>query len=234
MAGEMLYLTGRRAEMRADPRSLLASARSIVCVGKLYDGSEFERGGISRYALGHDYHQIVRDGLKKLVERLKQSGAGPFYWKICVDTAPLSSAPARAGPAWGGSVRTPASFTRGWGPFSFWECCWFHSNWSPMGRRRSAAEPARAVSMPAPPAPSSPLEEQKARPGLWMRVAAFLTSPSSCGARCRRAYGTGSDRMSSAATSASRCVPGTARRRRRASRALRPGARRCRWNNWSL
>jgi epoxyqueuosine reductase len=102
MAGEMSYLTGRRAEMRADPGSLLASARSIVCVGKLYDGSEFERGGISRYALGHDYHQIVRDGLKKLVERLKQSGAGPFYWKICVDTAPLleRACARRAGLGW--------------------------------------------------------------------------------------------------------------------------------------
>ena len=37
MAGEMLYLTDRRGDMRADPRNLLPSARSIVCVGKLYN-----------------------------------------------------------------------------------------------------------------------------------------------------------------------------------------------------
>ena len=35
-AGEMRYLAGRRADMRSDPRSLLPSARSVVCVGKLY------------------------------------------------------------------------------------------------------------------------------------------------------------------------------------------------------
>ena len=36
-AGEMRYLTDRRADVRNDPRNLLASARSVVCVGKLYD-----------------------------------------------------------------------------------------------------------------------------------------------------------------------------------------------------
>jgi epoxyqueuosine reductase len=41
MAGEMNYLTDRRGDLRADPRELLPSAQSIVCVGKLYNcGSE--------------------------------------------------------------------------------------------------------------------------------------------------------------------------------------------------
>src|SRR5947199_10772848 len=38
MAGSMEYLTDRRAELRRDPKHLLASARSIICVGKLYNG----------------------------------------------------------------------------------------------------------------------------------------------------------------------------------------------------
>lgn len=32
-AGEMRYLTDHRAELRRDPRALLSSAKSIVCVG---------------------------------------------------------------------------------------------------------------------------------------------------------------------------------------------------------
>ena len=35
-AGAMGYLTDRRAAVRDDPRNLLASARSVICVGKLY------------------------------------------------------------------------------------------------------------------------------------------------------------------------------------------------------
>src|SRR5438045_3810042 len=36
-AGEMGYLTDRRADVRADPRHLLPTARSIISVGKLYN-----------------------------------------------------------------------------------------------------------------------------------------------------------------------------------------------------
>src|SRR6185503_8568064 len=39
-AGEMRYLTDRRSDVRDDPRNLLASVRSIICVGKMYNGPE--------------------------------------------------------------------------------------------------------------------------------------------------------------------------------------------------
>jgi epoxyqueuosine reductase len=93
MAGAMGYLTDRRAQVRTDPKLLLASARSIICVGKLYNGPEprstdantVERGWISRYAWGQDYHDVVRRGLESLAAKL-----GPAHeYKICVDTAPL-------------------------------------------------------------------------------------------------------------------------------------------------
>ncbi len=95
MAGAMGYLTDRRADVRMDPKRLLPSARSILCVGKLYNGAqpysteyaEPDRGWISRYAWGRDYHAILREGLERLVERLRAQGT--FEWKICVDTAPL-------------------------------------------------------------------------------------------------------------------------------------------------
>jgi epoxyqueuosine reductase len=93
MAGAMAYLTDRRAHVRTDPKLLLATARSIICVGKLYNGpeprsteiEEAERGWISRYAWGEDYHDVLRRGLEQLAAKL-----GPDHeYKICVDTAPL-------------------------------------------------------------------------------------------------------------------------------------------------
>jgi len=97
MAGEMRYLTDRRAALRNNPRSLLPSARSILCVGKLYNSpqpysTDFEGSDlawISRYAWGADYHDVLRAGLSRVVEGLRALSPAPFDWKICVDTAPL-------------------------------------------------------------------------------------------------------------------------------------------------
>ena len=94
LAGEMRYLTDRRKEMRGDPRSLLPTARSVICVGKLYNTApEVKDPHISRYAWGtRDYHDVLREGLERMVKRLSALAShtgGPFEWKICVDTAPL-------------------------------------------------------------------------------------------------------------------------------------------------
>ena len=82
-AGRMRYLADYRAAARNDPRNLLASARSIVCVGKLYNtpwpySTQFdagERAWISRYAWGEDYHAVVRRDLERRDAMLRQ-GAG--------------------------------------------------------------------------------------------------------------------------------------------------------------
>ena len=87
-AGEMKYLTDRRADIRKDPRNLLPSARSIICVGKLYNTGSPADDEISRYAWGDDYHRVMRDSLVRMVELL-QAEVGVFEHKICVDTAPL-------------------------------------------------------------------------------------------------------------------------------------------------
>src|SRR5712691_11722317 len=88
MAGEMRYLTDRRAEVRRDPRNLLSRARSIICVGKLYNQPLPEaRDGyavFSRYALGRDYHEVLREGLELLARKL--DAIEPHEWKVCVDT----------------------------------------------------------------------------------------------------------------------------------------------------
>jgi epoxyqueuosine reductase len=96
-AGEMRYLTDRRAAVRDDPRNLLASARSIVCVGKVYQTpwpystrfSDSERAWISRYAWGGDYHDEMRRGLEHLDAMVRERAGAEVESKICVDTAPL-------------------------------------------------------------------------------------------------------------------------------------------------
>jgi epoxyqueuosine reductase len=88
MAGAMGYLTDRRAEVRRDVNNLLPGAQSVICVGKLYNQPRPEGTAIvSRYALGPDYHDVMRESLEKMVARLGEIER--FESKICVDTAPL-------------------------------------------------------------------------------------------------------------------------------------------------
>jgi len=58
-------------------------------------------GYVSRYALGRDYHKVLRRGLKTLAAAL-QRRIGKFGYRVCVDTAPvLEKALARdAGLGW--------------------------------------------------------------------------------------------------------------------------------------
>jgi epoxyqueuosine reductase len=96
-AGRMGYLTDHRAEVRDDPRQLLASARSVICVGKLYQTpwphttrfNDRDRGWISRYAWGEDYHEVMRRGLERLEGMLRERAGAEMESRICVDTAPL-------------------------------------------------------------------------------------------------------------------------------------------------
>ncbi len=91
MAGEMRYLTDRRADLRRDVKNLLPSARSVICVGKLYNQKSADahagQASISRYAWGRDYHELMREALEKMAARLGEMEQ--FEWKACVDTAPV-------------------------------------------------------------------------------------------------------------------------------------------------
>jgi epoxyqueuosine reductase len=96
-AGKMEYLTDRRAAVRDDPRNLLPSARSVVCVGKLYQTpwpqstrfDDAECAWISRYAWGDDYHDVMRRGLERFDGLLREVAGAEFESRVCVDTAPL-------------------------------------------------------------------------------------------------------------------------------------------------
>ena len=103
--GEMQWL-GREPEKRADPRMIFAAAESVIVVALNYytphkHPEDEDRGKISRYAWGDDYHDVLKEKLGELlvfIKTLDESAEG----KICVDTAPVMDKAwaARAGLGW--------------------------------------------------------------------------------------------------------------------------------------
>jgi epoxyqueuosine reductase len=95
--GEMAYLEGRRGAMRSNPRTLLPSARSVICVGLVYNApqpysTECEsdaEGWVSRYAWGEDYHGILKERLHSLARWIRAEYGASAKCKVCVDTSPL-------------------------------------------------------------------------------------------------------------------------------------------------
>lgn len=103
--GQMAYMA-RDPQQRSDPRLLMASAKSVVCVALNYFQPEKhsdspEAGKISRYAWGDDYHDVLRDKLKALLARIKEQQP-EVEGKICVDTSPMMDKAwaVRAGLGW--------------------------------------------------------------------------------------------------------------------------------------
>ena len=58
---------------------------------------------VSRYALGRDYHKLMRNRLQKLAKQIEQS-SGPFGYRVFVDSAPVLEKPLaeKAGLGWVG------------------------------------------------------------------------------------------------------------------------------------
>jgi epoxyqueuosine reductase len=110
MHGEMDYMR-RHGRMRSRPQELSPGTVRVVSVRMDYwpvtarDAGEVladaESGYISRYALGRDYHKVMRGALARLAKELADE-IGPFGYRVCVDSAPvLEKAHARnAGLGW--------------------------------------------------------------------------------------------------------------------------------------
>lgn len=103
--GEMKWLE-REPERRTDPRSIFPEARSVVVVALNYYTpyehlSEGNKGKISRYAWGDDYHEVIGERLRKLLDLIVSEVPGA-KGKICVDTAPMMDKAwaVRAGIGW--------------------------------------------------------------------------------------------------------------------------------------
>jgi epoxyqueuosine reductase len=107
--GDMDWLAVN-AERRADPQALWPQARSVVMLGLNYGPhndplailKDRTRGGISVYARGDDYHELIKPRLEALGRWLIDNAGGDI--KVFVDTAPLMEKPlaAAAGLGWQG------------------------------------------------------------------------------------------------------------------------------------
>ena len=107
--GQMAWLEDRQSE-RAAPRALWPEAASVIALGLSYapDGDPMDRlharetGVISVYALGDDYHDVVKKQLKRLGRWMADTFGCQL--KVFVDTAPVMEKPLgqQAGIGWQG------------------------------------------------------------------------------------------------------------------------------------
>jgi epoxyqueuosine reductase len=109
-AGTMDYLA-RRFDERTDPRTYLPGAASVVCVALNYyseletapDGEGAVHARVARYALGDDYHEIIKYRLYDLADWIRDQVPGS-QTRCGVDTVPVleRELAARAGIGWVG------------------------------------------------------------------------------------------------------------------------------------
>jgi epoxyqueuosine reductase len=110
MHGEMSYMK-RHGTRRSRPADLIPGTIRIISLRMDYDPPDSTHpkialnnpklGYVSRYALGRDYHKVLRENLQKLADKI-ESVVGNFGYRAFVDSAPvLEKALARnAGLGW--------------------------------------------------------------------------------------------------------------------------------------
>ena len=99
--GEMGYMA-RHGARRSRPAELRPGTVSVISVRMDYfpgDGADAEdvlahgeRAYVSRYALGRDYHKVMRSRLQKLATRIRDA-VGSFDYRVFVDSAPVLEKP---------------------------------------------------------------------------------------------------------------------------------------------
>lgn len=92
-AGEMAWMA-RSAARRADVRTVLPGARSVIVTGTVYatvsQSSDVATiANISRYARGDDYHDVLEARLDALVAWMRSVAPEPFDARAYVDTGPV-------------------------------------------------------------------------------------------------------------------------------------------------
>jgi epoxyqueuosine reductase len=112
--GEMIWME-ERAHHRAAPTGLWPEVRSVIALGMSYApgrdplalAGEGDRGRISVYAQGSDYHDLVKRTLKALARWIVAEAPGSDL-KVFVDTAPVMEKPLAeaAGLGWQGKHTT--------------------------------------------------------------------------------------------------------------------------------
>ncbi|QIK38128.1 tRNA epoxyqueuosine(34) reductase QueG [Caldichromatium japonicum] len=108
--GEMAFMA-RHGSKRTRPSELVPGTLSVISVRMDYRPepevqmrkqlADPAAAFISRYALGRDYHKVLRQRLQRLAQRLTET-IGPFGYRVFVDSAPVMEKPlaAKAGLGW--------------------------------------------------------------------------------------------------------------------------------------
>lgn len=109
--GDMEYMS-KHADLRANPKKLLPKTLSVISLSMNYLPPDTETikildhsstAYISRYALGRDYHKLIRRRIKKLANRIVEYGKKNSF-RPFVDSAPVleRALAQKAGLGWAG------------------------------------------------------------------------------------------------------------------------------------
>ena len=95
--GDMDYMA-KHGTKRTQPAELVAGTMRVISVRMDYQPPQAkdaeqvmqqgEQAFISRYALGRDYHKVMRNRLQKLCEKI-QNEVGDFGYRVFTDSAPV-------------------------------------------------------------------------------------------------------------------------------------------------
>ncbi len=95
--GEMEYMS-RHGTKRNRPQELVPGTLSVLSLRMDYFPTEsanaqtilnnLEKGYISRYALGRDYHKVLRKRLEQLAQKIRAE-IGDFNYRVFTDSAPV-------------------------------------------------------------------------------------------------------------------------------------------------
>ncbi len=109
--GDMEYMA-RHGQKRSRPQLLLPGTVTVISARLNYQQAEDrstavlaqdDLGFVSRYALGRDYHKLLRHRLQRLSRQIEQA-IGPFGYRVFADSAPVLEKPLaqQAGLGWVG------------------------------------------------------------------------------------------------------------------------------------
>jgi len=94
--GSMQWMA-RHGDKRSRPAELLPGTLRVLSVGMDYGREpeeawanlrDHERAYVARYALGRDYHKLMRQRLQRLADEVAKQ-IGPFGFRVFVDSAPV-------------------------------------------------------------------------------------------------------------------------------------------------
>ena len=122
--GQMSWMA-ERMHWRGNPAALWPEARSVVMLAESYAPDEDprallehkDRGVVSVYARGKDYHDVVKKRLKRLARWLIAEAGGEV--KVFVDTAPVSEKPLAQAAGLGWQGKHTNLLSRDWGNWAF-------------------------------------------------------------------------------------------------------------------